>query len=114
MTTTKTAIALIAALSATACAGARYIIPNTVTPEFEHMSHITQHEPCTDHPTKYGADLANVVLRWDVTRHVKFELAEGISLDRHWVDTHESGNGEIIGPREQFTMRIGYSFTTRQ
>lgn len=96
------------------CTGARYLIPNTVTPEFEHMSHLTQHEPFTNQPTRYGSDLANLVLHWDVTHHVKFELAEGISLDRHWIDRYECGDGEQLGPREQFSMRVGYSFTVRQ
>ena len=96
------------------CSNTRYLLPNTVTPEFEHMSHMTQHQPFTGQPTCYGTDLANVVLHWDVTHHVKFELAEGMSLDRHWSDRYESGDGEILGPREQFSMRVGYSFTVRQ
>ena len=82
------------------------IVPNSVRPEFEHMSHMTQHAPFTDHPTRYGANVANLVLHWDAPHHIQVEVAEGIDMDRAWGQSE----GEILGPREEFTARIGYSF----
>ena len=38
-----------AAIQLSACAA---LVPNSVRPEFEHMSHMTQHAPFTDHPTR--------------------------------------------------------------
>jgi len=103
----KTQIVLAAVLAAlNGCA----LVPATVTPEFVHISHATQHEPFTDHPTRYGANIADVALGWNLAPHVTLTLAEGVSLDRHypWMP----GYGEIVGPREQFTGRIGYTFNT--
>lgn len=33
---------------------------------------------------------------------------EGVNLDRHY--TYDNSCGEIMGPREEFTGRIGYVF----
>jgi hypothetical protein len=99
------ALACCAALALAGCAA----LPNSVRPEFEHISHASQHEPFTDHPTRYGANVANLVLHWDLPKHITLELAEGVDLDRHYVSSDSCG--EIIGPREQFTGRVAYSFT---
>jgi hypothetical protein len=88
--------------------GCMAIVPNSVRPEFEHMSHLTQHAPFTDHPTRYGANMANLVLHWDAPHHLTVEVVEGIDLDRAWGQTASAG--EIIGPREEFSARVGYSF----
>jgi hypothetical protein len=97
-------LALLIPLTLSACA----VMPDTVRTEFEHISHATQHRPFTDTPTKYGANMANLVLHWDLPKRFTVELAEGIDLDRHYRDTNSCG--EIMGPREEFTARIGYSF----
>lgn len=73
------------------------LLPDSVRPEIEHLSHVTQHEPFTDHPTEYGANLANLLLHWDLP-HAYIELGEGYSL---------APRSEIMGPREQFSARIG-------
>ena len=88
------------------------VLPDTVTPELEHMSHATQHAPLTDHPTEYGANIAQVDLGWQLAPRVALTLAEGIDLDRHYSQTPSCG--ELIGPREQFTARIGYTFNIRK
>ena len=90
--------------------GCAAIVPNTVTPELEHMSHASQHRPFTESPTRYGANIASVVLGWNLPRGVSLQLAEGISLDKRYATP---SCGEIEGPREEFSARIGYSFKVR-
>jgi hypothetical protein len=87
------------------------MIPNTITPEVVHESHATQHRPFTESPTRYGADLAMLTFGWRLPHHVRIELSEGVSLDKHYPQT--PSYGEIEGPREQFIGRIGYSFEVR-
>lgn len=99
------AILIVAAVAASGCAS---LVPNSVRPEFEHMSHLTQH---MGDSTDYGANMANLVAHWDI-KHAYVEIAEGVDLDRHWPEVNS--NGEIIGPREEFTARIGYVFQVRQ
>lgn len=99
------ALILIAAAAASGCA----VMPNSVSPEFEHISHATQHFGANH--TNYGANIANITAEWDVGRHVYVTLAEGIDLDRHYRDINSYGN--IVGPREEFTARIGYKFITK-
>jgi hypothetical protein len=82
-----------------------------IQPEIVHQSHATQHQPFTDSPTRYGSNQAAVVLGWDLPHNVNVELAEGISLDRHYTQSNQYG--EIEGPREQFTGRIGYRFNLK-
>jgi uncharacterized protein YceK len=95
-----------------ALSGCATIVPNYVAPEFEHMSHAAQHWPITNQPTRYGANMANLVLHWDAGRsdrsHLAVELAEGIDLDKRYPNVPSCG--EIMGPREEFTARIRYQF----
>ena len=87
------------------------LLPNSIRPEVEHMSHATQHEPFTNHPTNYGANMADVVAHWDV-RGAYVEIGEGIALNRAsgCGPCGDAGYGEIVGPREQFIARVGYVF----
>jgi hypothetical protein len=89
------------------------LIPNSVRPEIEHMSHLTQHEPCTSHPTNYGANIASIMLHWD-TPHSYLEIGEGINLGRAWHGGKVNGYDEIEGPREQFTARVGLIIPIRK
>jgi hypothetical protein len=84
------------------------LVPNSIRPEIEHMTHISQPEPLT-HP-KYAADIASVALHWDLPKHFTLELAEGVVIEPR---SSPISFGEIVGPREQFTMRIGYVFTLK-
>ena len=95
-------IALCVALSG--CA----VLPDTVGPELEHMSHATQHAPFTSKPTAYGANVASVVLGWQ-RGPIQAELAEGLALNRHYPQT--PSYGELIGPREEFSARIRYNWS---
>src|SRR5271168_3877898 len=54
-------IAAVAILAASLLGGGCAIVPNSIRPEFEHMSHLTQHEPITNNQTHYGADIVNLV-----------------------------------------------------
>jgi len=96
---------ILLSLAASGCAA----LPNTIAPELEHMSHATQHAPLTDHPTRYGANIAQVTAQWDMGA-AYVSLSEGIGLNRKYPYSY----GEIEGPREQFTARIGYQFTVRK
>lgn len=90
-------------------AGCSALVPNDIHPEFVHMSHATQHnrpdgEIC-------GAEILQVSARWGHRSGPFLELAEGISLDKKTVYTDSIDTyGEIQGPREQFTLRVGYTF----
>lgn len=99
---------LLIALALEGCAA----LPNTIAPEFEHMSHATQHEPMTNAPTEYGAEILNLTAEWNLTPRFYIALSEGIALNNR--DSCDCGYGEIGGPREQFTGRMGYRFTVRK
>jgi hypothetical protein len=85
------------------------LAPDSVRPELEHLSHLTQHEPFTDHPTDYGANTVNLIAHWDLPARAYLEVGEGYDLSRHYPQTRTAGasDGEIIGPREEFTARFG-------
>ena len=93
------------------CSVLKVIEPDTVRPEFEHISHATQHQPFTNSPTNYGANIASIIVHWDTPKDTYLELGEGMSLDREWYGRE---CGEIAGPREQFTLRVGYVFRTNK
>ena len=102
----KTILAL-ALLALSGCV----VLPDTVAPEFEHMSHATQHAPLTSAPTNYGSEILNVTAEWNFGKHFYLDLSEGVDLDKRWTSTTTPVYGEIVGPREQFTGRLGYRFT---
>ena len=54
------------------------LVPNTISPELEHMSHVTQHQPFTDTPTRYGINIASVVVGYRLGDHLQLELADGV------------------------------------
>jgi hypothetical protein len=87
------------------------LVPNSISPEFEHISHLTQHFGAIR--TNYGANIANITAEWDVGKRFYMTLAEGVDLDRRYTVYGQQEHGEIIGPREEFTGRIGYKFTVR-
>lgn len=86
-------------------------MPDTVRPELTHMSHVTQHSPIS-HAADYhfGSNTVGVILHWDTPLHAFIELGEAISLDKRFDhDGNAYSYGEIMGPREQFIARIGYT-----
>lgn len=98
-------------LPALALSGCMALAPNTVRPEIAHYSHATQHEPFTSNPTNYGSEVASVILHWDLPKQFSLELGEGYDLDKPWkAGNHTVIAGEMAGPREEFTARVGYAF----
>lgn len=84
------------------------IAPDSIRPEVEHLSHLSQHKPFTDHPAHYGSDLVSVIARWDIRKAFYFEIGEGVALEKY--DRWTQSYGELVGPREEFTARVGYIF----
>ena len=86
------------------------LMPDYIGPELEHMSHATQHEPFTSHPTNYGSEILGITAEWAADDGGPYaELSEGIDLD----PCRGGACGEIAGPREQFSARFGYRFRIR-
>src|SRR5262249_50920099 len=63
-----------------AVAGCATVEPNSVRVYGEHVSHLTQHEPFTDHPTNYGYNAINVEAHWQ-SGPVFVDVAEGYVLE---------------------------------
>jgi hypothetical protein len=103
------ALFVLLVVSVTGCAS---LVPNYVAPELEHMSHATQHAPFTNSPTKYGANIASVVVGYNLPHNLNVELSDGVSLDRHYAQSNQWG--DIEGPREQFSARIRYMIQVRK
>ena len=93
-------------LALAACAA----MPDTVTPEIVHMSHVTQHRPFTGNPTEYGSNEVGVRASW-LNGPLHFDIGEYLSLDKCYATlVGSTACGEIAGPREQFRASIGYTF----
>ena len=92
--------------------GCSSLEPNYIAPEIEHMSHATQHEPFTEHPTRYGANMVGLVAGYNLTGHLNLEIAESENLSPHYATI--PSDGEIIGPREQFSARLRYTMEIRR
>lgn len=84
------------------------LVPNSIRPEIEHMTHISQPEAIS-HP-KYAADIASVVVHWDLPKRFTLEVAEGVVLQPR---SSPISYAEIVGPREQLSLRVGYVFTLK-
>jgi hypothetical protein len=91
-------------MALTGCA----LAPDSIRPELQHLSHVSQHQPFTDSPTNFGATMATVMAHWDIP-HAYVEVGEGIVLDSLSARNAagETAYGEIEGPREQFIGRVG-------
>jgi uncharacterized protein YceK len=88
--------------------GCSTIMPNTIGPNYKHMSHLTQHRPFTSNPTNYGADMIGVVAKWKITPNLNLSLGESINLEKKYPGFQEYG--DIVGPREQFSAEVSYDF----
>lgn len=95
-------------LSISGCA----LAPTYIAPELEHMSHITQHGAMGTHNDhiKDAVAIAQVTAHWDVGQAF-LEISEGIALNRK---SGDYAYGEIYGPREQFTAKIGYKIMVKR
>jgi hypothetical protein len=94
--------ALLGCLAVSGCAS---VVPNSLRIEAQHASHVTQHEPFTSQPTRYGSSVAMVTAHWNGPAHTFMEVGEGLSLDRRYREVPSCG--EVMGPREQFQARVG-------
>ena len=83
------------------------LVPNSIRPEVQHMSHAMQH--FGPDQTHYGVNTLELMAHWDIGKVAYFEVGEGIALDKRsgCERYQDSGYGEIIGPREQFIARVG-------
>ena len=82
------------------------IAPDSVRPEIQHMSHLTEH--FGRNQSEYAVNMVNAVAHWDLKPHAYFEIAEGYNISPHW--TQYNSFGEIVGSREETSVRIGYVF----
>jgi hypothetical protein len=96
--------------------GCAAITPNYIAPELVHQSHAVQH--FGSDRTNYGSEALALEAHWDLPKHLFLDVSEGIALDKRmnypgYVNsggTTMYGYGEVLGPREQFTAKIGYRF----
>ena len=82
----------------------------SLVPEAEHMSHMTQHRPFTDHPTEYGANMLGIGLQLDY-RALTVALVESYNLSPSYQVYGAPEHGEIMGAREEFSLRVQYKLT---
>jgi hypothetical protein len=87
--------------------GCAALVPAYVGPEIEHMSHITQHAIVGTHNdySECGINIAQITAHWDVSKRVYADVSDGVSITKSY---GPYSYGEIMGPREQFTAKIGY------
>jgi len=74
------------------------LAPDYLKIEGEHTSHLTQHEPFTDHPTNYGYSGMGVLAKWEAKRpgsKLYIELGEEVTLE------------PLDGRHEVFNARAG-------
>lgn len=105
MVTRMTVVATAAACAA--LSGCAALVPNTVTPFAEHVSHLTQHEPfcAADRQAHIGYEEVGVAARWDY-RAAFVEVAEGYNF----ASKEGQACAGLCGEREVFSARVGYSF----
>lgn len=96
--------------SVIACTGCA-VAPNTISPFVEHVSHISQHEPFTSHPTNYGYEEIGVQAHWNLPAHFYVDVAEGYNPGKS--NTNGQATDGLYGGREVFTARIGYTFRVK-
>ena len=94
--------------------GGCVLVPNSVRPEIEHFSHVTQHEPFAATPTGYYSDVAAVALHWDTPGRTFVEVADGVEIGPGWKRGPNFGYGEMQGPREEFELRVGAVIPVRR
>lgn len=100
-------IPLLFCMALTGCSTLKVLEPDGLPIEFTHVSHISQHEPFTDHPTKYGYQLLSIGARWELFSGLNLVLEDGINLNSRSPAPFEE-YGALQGPKEVFTGRISY------
>jgi len=97
----------IVAAAITAAISSCVLVPNSVRPEMEHDSHITEHSPIARAPMGYYVNKAQLALHWDMPGRLFMEIADGVSMGPCWTNRALAGCGEMLGPREEFSLRVG-------
>jgi hypothetical protein len=83
------------------------LAPDSVRPELEHMSHLSEH--FGSNQQEYAVNIVNAIAHWDLTKRAYFEIAEGYNISPHWIQYNSFG--EIVGNnREETSVRVGYVF----
>jgi len=91
------------------CSTLRTLEPNSLPIEIDHVSHLTQHQPFTDHPTAYGYEAFSIGAKWRPTPNFSISVSEGAILDHgYYGPTGKREYGALLGPREVFTGRLVY------
>lgn len=94
--------------------GCGTLIPNTLTPEFEHVSHTLQHAPFTKTPTEYGYNAVQLTADWKLPKGFNLSVSEGYILNKSqsYNNVPEVG-GMVSTTHEVFTAKIGYAFNLK-
>jgi starvation-inducible outer membrane lipoprotein len=81
------------------------VLPDAIRADVGHESHMTQHEPFTSHPTRYGRGVeAGITARWQRGRW-SLDASEAYS----W-----SGNDGSPAPHEVFELKAGFDIWRKQ
>lgn len=78
-----------------------------IVPEAQHMSHTGQHAPFTTCPTGFGANMVGVGLQFDY-KQLSLSLVESYNLSPSYHVNGYAMHGEIVGKREEFSLRVQY------
>jgi hypothetical protein len=92
-------------------AGCAALVPVGVPIELDHTSHLTQHAPFTDTPTRYGYNAVAVGLHWQPAERLSVVATEGWNLSPSYPQAQLCG--ALKGPREVFQARITYEVPLR-
>lgn len=96
------AIKVIVAFAIVLTGGCAQLMPAAVHLESEHTSHMSQHQPFTDHPTNIGYDTASVGLMWQPVKHMAVVIEDGYAY-----------HTKLDATREVFQARISYDIPLR-
>lgn len=97
---------LLAVLLMDGCAA----LPNTISPVVTHVSHASQHEPFTNHPTNYGFSEVGIQAHWHLFKGAFLDAEEGYNLNSR----DGQACGGLYGGHEVFTATMGWAFQVKQ
>lgn len=92
------------------CSTLRTLEPDYLPVEVDHVSHLTEHQPFTDHPHSYGYNDIAIGAKWVPMPHLSITVSEGVILEGRHVNTFTGTqwHGSLMGPKEVFTGRLVY------
>jgi hypothetical protein len=103
MNTNKEVIKVIAAFAIVLTSGGcAQLKPAAVHLETEHTSHMSQHQPFTDHPSNTGYDTASVGLLWRPVKNMTLIIEDGYAY-----------HTKLDAMREVFQVSISYDIPLR-